>query len=136
MKGRKIDIHSIKTGEKIMFKSQGKDYLGAMTQRQIRRNMSFEKNLKGFYFWKDQSISDSLTPTISGKIIWECNKVCLKFALSPYTMLRTNNIDWRKLYSLFLNIVKGRKGRKTQYCPNSCFSHNFCHWLSEKSAKF
>ena len=50
MKGRKIDIHSIKTGEKIMRKSPGKDYLGAMTQRQIRRNMSFEKNLNGFYF--------------------------------------------------------------------------------------
>ena len=29
MKGRKIDIHSINTGEKIMFKSPGKDYLGA-----------------------------------------------------------------------------------------------------------
>lgn len=50
MKGRKIDIHSINTGEKIMFKSPGKDYLGAMTQRQIKRNMSFEKIGKDFTF--------------------------------------------------------------------------------------
>ena len=33
-----------------MFKSPGKGYLGAMTQRQIRRNMSFEKIGKDFTF--------------------------------------------------------------------------------------
>ena len=55
--------------------------------------------------------------------------MCLKFPLSPYTMLRTHNIAWRKLRSLFLNIVKRGKGRETQKCPNCSFSHNFCHWL-------
>ena len=53
----------------------------------------------------------------------------LKFPLSPYTMLRTHNIAWRKLRSLFLNTVKRWKGAETQKCPNSSFSHNFCHWL-------
>ena len=60
----------------------------------------------------------------------------LKFPLSPYTVLQTHNIAWRKLRSLLFNIVKGGKGRETQNCPNSSFSYNFCHWLSEKSAKF
>ena len=62
--------------------------------------------------------------------------MCLKFPLSPYTMLRIDNIAWRKFCSLLLNIVKRGKGRETQNCPNSSFSYNFCHWLSEKSAKF
>ena len=51
-------------------------------------------------------------------------------------MLRTDNIAWRKFCSLFVNIVKKGKGRDTQNCPNTGFSHNFCHWLSEKSSKF
>ena len=38
--------------------------------------------------------------------------------------------------SLFLKIIKRGKGREKQNCPNSSLSHNFCHWLSEKSAKF
>ena len=38
--------------------------------------------------------------------------MCLKFPLSPYIMLRTYNIVWRKFCSLFLNIVKkGEEGR-------------------------
>ena len=36
----------------------------------------------------------------------------LKFTLSPYTMLQTPNIAWRKLCSLFLNIFKlGKRGK-------------------------
>ena len=54
--------------------------------------------------------------------------MCLKSPLSPYTMLRNHNIAWRNFCSLFLNIVKRRKGVET----TSSFSHNFCHWLSEK----
>ena len=60
----------------------------------------------------------------------------LKFPFTLYKMLQTHNIAWRKLRPLFLNIVKRGKGRQTQNCPNSSCSHNFCHWLSEKSAKF
>ena len=59
----------------------------------------------------------------------------LKFPLSPYRMLLTHNIAWRKLRSLLLNIAKRRKAWETQNCPNSSFSDNFCHWLSEKSVK-
>ena len=44
-------------------------------------------------------------------------------------MLRTHNIASRKFWSLFLNIVIRGKGRETQSCPNSSFSHNVCHWL-------
>ena len=51
-------------------------------------------------------------------------------------MLQTNKNAWRKFCSLFLNLVKRGEGRETQNCPNNSFSHNFCHWLSEKSAKF
>ena len=62
--------------------------------------------------------------------------MCLKFPLSPYTMLWTHNIVWRNFCSLFLNIVKKGKRRETQNCPNSSFSHSFCHWLPGKSTKF
>ena len=48
--------------------------------------------------------------------------MCLKFPLSPYIMLRTNNIAWCNFCSLFLNIVKRGKGRETQNCPNRSFS--------------
>ena len=48
-----------------------------------------------------------------------------------YTMFQTHNIAWRKFRSLFLNIVKRRKGLETRNCPNTSFSHNFCHWLFE-----
>ena len=41
-------------------------------------------------------------------------KKCLKFPLSPNTMLQIHNIAWRKFYSLFLNVVKWGKGRETQ----------------------
>ena len=61
--------------------------------------------------------------------------LCLKIRLSPYTMLRTHNIAWRKFCSFFLNIVKRGKGVETRNCPTSSFSHNFCHWLSEKNLK-
>ena len=60
----------------------------------------------------------------------------LEFPLTHYTILQTHNIAWRKFHSLFLNIVKKGKGAETQNCPNNSVSHNFCHWLSEKSAKF
>ena len=50
----------------------------------------------------------------------------------PYTMFRTYNIAWRNFCSLVLNIVKRGKEVETQNCPNSSFSHTFCHWLSEK----
>ena len=63
-------------------------------------------------------------------------KALLKSPLSPYTILQTHNIPGRKLCSLFLNIVKRGKGRETQNSPNSSFSHDFCHWFSEKYAKF
>ena len=56
--------------------------------------------------------------------------------LSPYTTLRTHNIAWHKFCSLYLNIVKTGKGTETQNCLNSSFSHNFCHWLSEKTEKY
>ena len=36
----------------------------------------------------------------------------LKFPLSPYTVLQTHNIAWRKLRSLLFNIVKGGRGEK------------------------
>ena len=54
---------------------------------------------------------------------------------SPHTMLRTHNIAWRKFCSLFLKIVKRAKGIETRNCSNSSFSHNSCHWLSEKTWK-
>ena len=56
-------------------------------------------------------------------------KKSLIFSLFPYTILRAYNIAWRKFCSLFLNIVKRRKERETQKCPNSSFSQSFCHWL-------
>ena len=37
---------------------------------------------------------------------------------------------------MFLNNVMRGKRRERQNCLNSSFFHNFCHWLSEKSAKF
>ena len=80
-----------------------------------------------FFFCKFQTISDKILP--------EFEKVRLKFPLSPYIMLRTHNTAWRKLHSLFLNIVKRGKGRETKNCPNSSFSHNFCHWLYAKNFK-
>ena len=52
------------------------------------------------------SSNKRLQATISDKILWEFQKVCLKFYLSPYTMLRIQNLAWHKFYSLFLNIVK------------------------------
>ena len=57
------------------------------------------------------------------------SKSVFKIPLSPYTMLRTDNIAWRKFCSLFLNIIRRWKGRETQNRPNSSFAHNFCHWL-------
>ena len=51
-------------------------------------------------------------------------------------MLRTDNIAWRKFFSLFVNIVKRVKEGETQNCTNTGFSLNFSHWLSEKSSKF
>ena len=53
------------------------------------------------------------------------------FKIPPFshTMLRTHNIARRKIRSLFLNIVKREKGRETQNCPNSSFSHIFCPLL-------
>ena len=60
----------------------------------------------------------------------------LKFPLSPYTMLRTHNIAWRKLHPLFFNIIKRGKGRQSLNCINSSFSHNLCRWLSQKFAEF
>ena len=73
------------------------------------------------------SSNKRLQATISDKILWEFQKVCLKFYLSPYTMLRIQNLAWHKFYSLFLNIVKGggKERRETQSCLNSSFSHNF-----------
>ena len=59
-------------------------------------------------------------------------EIMFKNPPSPCTMLRTHNMTWRKFCSLFLNIVKRGKGVETRNCPNSSFSHNFCHWLSEK----
>ena len=76
-------------------------------------------------------ISENQWQNIMG--IW---KSAFKISSLPYRMLRTHNIAWRKLRSLFLNIVKTRKGRETQYCANSTFSHKFFHSLSEKCAKF
>ena len=61
--------------------------------------------------------------------------MCLKFPLSPYTMLRTHNIAWRKLRSLLLNIAKKEKETETRNCPNSSVSDYFCQWLSEKFEK-
>ena len=52
-------------------------------------------------------------------------KLCLKIPLSPYTMLRTHNITWRKFCSLFLNIVRRGKGLETRNCQNSSFSTIF-----------
>ena len=71
---------------------------------------------------------------------WSCNQwrnimEILKFPLSRYTMLQTHNIAWGSVYSLFLSNVKRGKGVETQNCPNSSFSHDFCHWLSEKISK-
>ena len=42
--------------------------------------------------------------------------VCLKFLVSPYTMVRTHNIACRNFYSLFFNIVKRGKVVETQNC--------------------
>ena len=42
---------------------------------------------------------------------------------------------WHKFCLLFLNIVKMGKEVEAWNCPNSSFSHNFCHWLSEKIQK-
>ena len=61
--------------------------------------------------------------------------LCLKFPLSPYSLLRTHSIAWRNFCSLFLNIVKKVKEVETQNCSNSSFSHNLCHWLPEKNFK-
>ena len=58
---------------------------------------------------------------------YENFKKCFKSPLSPYTSLRTDNVAWQKFCSLFLNIAKRGKGRETQNCPNSSFSHNFCY---------
>ena len=59
-------------------------------------------------------------------------RVRLKFPLSHYGMLRTDNIAWSNFYLLFLNIIKSRRRVETQNCANSSFFHNSCHWLSEK----
>ena len=72
------------------------------------------------------------------KVKWMHVNMCLKNSLSSFTMLRTDNIAWRKFCSLSLKIVKEEKGKtkkqkegenKTKNWPNSNFSHNFCHWL-------
>ena len=55
--------------------------------------------------------------------------------VSPCTMLQNHNIAWRNFNSLFLNIIKRGEGVETENCPNSSFSHNFCHWLSKKNWK-
>ena len=73
--------------------------------------------------------------TISDKMLWQFSKLCLKFRLFPYTMLRTHNLAWRNFCSLLLNIVKKEKKIETNHCSNSVFSHDFCHWLSEKIRK-
>ena len=101
--------------------------------RLIKADLSYlqQQASKGcflFFFRKFQ--------TISNKILWKFWKVRFKFSLSPYTVLQTDKIAWRKFCSLFLNIIKSGKGRETQNSANSGFSHNFCHWLSERSAKF
>ena len=54
-----------------------------------------------------------------------------KFPLSPYTMLWTNDIAWRKFCSLFLNIVQSGKGAERQNCTDSSFCHNFCCCLKK-----
>ena len=55
-----------------------------------------------FCFYKFQTISD--------KILWEFQKLCLKFPVSPYTMLPTYNTLWHNFCILFLNIIKSGKG--------------------------
>ena len=67
--------------------------------------------------------------TTSDKISWEFKKLCLKFLLYSYTMLRTHKIACRNSCSLFLNIVKRWNGVEIKNCLNSSFSHSFCHWL-------
>ena len=76
-----------------------------------------------FSFYKFQTISD--------KILCKFSKLCLKFFLSPYTMLQTHNIACCNFFSLLLNIVKRGKRLETNDCWNTMFSHGFCHWLLE-----
>ena len=58
----------------------------------------------------------------------------LKSPLSPIQCCEP--IKWlgESFFSLLFNIVKrGRgKGAETRNFPKGSFSHNFCHWLSEK----
>ena len=56
--------------------------------------------------------------------------------LSPYTMLQTHNIAWRKFSSLFLNIVKKGKREETRNYPNGSFSLIFVTDCMKKPGKF
>ena len=44
------------------------------------------------YFSLKPQLKNEVLATISDKILWVFQKVCLKFPLSPYTMLQTDNI--------------------------------------------
>ena len=60
-------------------------------------------------------------------------KPVFKILPSPSTVLPTHNTGWRNFcFTLFLNIVKKGKGAETKNRSNSNYSHNFCHWLSDK----
>ena len=93
----------------MMSKKSGVSYIYSLS---LSLHVIYEENftLEGsslmnwyFIFWS----------TISDKIWWEFENVRLKSSLSSYTMLWTHNIAWRKLQSLFPNIVKRGKGRET-----------------------
>ena len=51
--------------------------------------------------------------------------------LSPYTMLWNHNIAWHKFRSFFLNVVKGRRGKKQKIVQIAVFPIIFvtdCSW--------
>ena len=58
-----------------------------------------------FFVYKFQKFTDNYV---------NFKKVCLKFPLSPHTMLWTHNIAWRNFCSLSLNIVKRVKETETK----------------------
>ena len=70
------------------------------------------RRTSSFFFYLE--ISDNQWQNIMR--IWNC---VIKKPLSPYTMLQTHNIAWRKFFLLFLNIFKRRKGEETRCFPSS-----------------